>query len=154
MLSLGVALAAVSPDVEVTDHKDVKANGGPADKAIRECSTNNHRQNEPAAAVNPKNPKIITSGSNDYCTVETTGGTRAGFCRSTDGGSHGLMVCCRGIRGISLPRARLRRCSSGASGRHATPCRSGKNMGISSTWATPSIGKSLRTAPGGSRATQ
>ena len=49
------------------------------DQTIKTCSTNNRQQNEPAAAVNPKNTKIITSGSNDYCTVETTNNTWAGF---------------------------------------------------------------------------
>jgi hypothetical protein len=86
MLSLGVAMAAVLPDVAVTDQNYVKANGRPADETIRTCSNNNRQQNEPAAAVDPKNTKIITSGSNDYCTVETTDDTWAGFYRSTDGG--------------------------------------------------------------------
>ena len=74
MLSLGVALAAVAPDVKVTDHEYVKANARPADETITTCSKNNRQQNEPAA-VNSKKPNIITSGSNDYCTVETTDGT-------------------------------------------------------------------------------
>jgi hypothetical protein len=86
MLSLGVALAAVAPDVKVSDQAYVKANGRAPDQTIKTCSTNNRQQNEPAAAVNPKNTKIITSGSNDYCTVETTNNTWAGFYRSTDGG--------------------------------------------------------------------
>jgi hypothetical protein len=86
LLVVGAALAAVSPDVAVSDQKYFKANGRPADETITTCSRNNRQQNEPAAAVNPNNTDIITSGSNDYCTVETTDNTWAGFYRSTDGG--------------------------------------------------------------------
>ncbi len=67
----------------------VKANARPipAGDAIAACGANRRQQNEPTAAVDPRNPSIITSGSNDYCTVEVAGGTWAGFYRSTDGGA-------------------------------------------------------------------
>jgi hypothetical protein len=82
--------AAVSPDHPIsTDSPYVKANGraAPAGDAITACGTNLRQQNEPTAAVNPTNPAIVTSGSNDYCTVELAGGTWAGFYRSTDAGA-------------------------------------------------------------------
>lgn len=85
-----VSDAAVSPDRAVTlDSPYVKANGrtpSPGD-AITACGTNRRQQNEPTAAIDPANPSVVTSGSNDYCTVEIAGGTWAGFYRSTDSGS-------------------------------------------------------------------
>ncbi|WP_425953739.1 sialidase family protein [Xylanimonas sp. McL0601] len=72
-----------------TDSPYVKANGrpAPAGDAITACGTNRRQQNEPTAAVNPTSPAIVTSGSNDYCTVEIAGGTWAGFYRSTNDGA-------------------------------------------------------------------
>jgi len=66
----------------------VKANARtitPAD-AISVCGTNLRQQNEPTSAVDPTTPNVITSGSNDYCTVPLAGGTWTGFYRSTDSG--------------------------------------------------------------------
>src|SRR5665647_3046445 len=66
----------------------VKANLAPipASDAISVCGTNRRQQNEPTSAVDPTTPNVITSGSNDYCTVPIAGGTWAGFYRSTDSG--------------------------------------------------------------------
>lgn len=92
-LALTVALpaaAAVGPDHPVTtDSPYVKANGrvAPPGDAITTCGTNRRQQNEPTSAVNPANSAIVTSGSNDYCTVELAGGTWAGFYRSTTSGA-------------------------------------------------------------------
>jgi hypothetical protein len=90
LMIVAVADAAVAPDRPVSvDSPYVKANGRtptPGD-AITACGTNRRQQNEPTSAVNPANPDVITSGSNDYCTVEIAGGTWAGFYRSTNGGT-------------------------------------------------------------------
>jgi hypothetical protein len=74
---------AVSVDAPYT-----KANGKPITPgdAIAFCGTNRRQQNEPTSAVDPRSPNIVTSGSNDYCTVEGAGGTWTGYYRSTDGG--------------------------------------------------------------------
>ncbi|MDH2413441.1 hypothetical protein [Nocardioides sp. CER19] len=90
-VSLGASAdAAVAPDRPVSvDSPYVKANGRtptPGD-AITACGTNRRQQNEPTVAINPANTAVVTSGSNDYCTVELAGGTWAGFYRSTDGGT-------------------------------------------------------------------
>ena len=37
------------------------------DAALTECSRARGRQNEPAVAVNPRNPQVIVGSSNDYC---------------------------------------------------------------------------------------
>lgn len=87
---ISVSEAAVSPDRPVTlDSPYVKANGRTpsAGDAITACGANRRQQNEPTVAVDPANASIITSGSNDYCTVELAGGTWAGFYRSTDSGT-------------------------------------------------------------------
>jgi len=65
-----------------------KANNKPitAGDAISRCGTNRRQQNEPTSAVDPTKPTVVTSGSNDYCTVELAGGTWAGFYRSSNGG--------------------------------------------------------------------
>lgn len=80
--------AASSPpaDAKVTDQAYVRHDGG-SDATISSCSVNNRQQNEPAAAMAPHNPALLTSGSNDYCTVPTSGGTWAGFAYSANGGS-------------------------------------------------------------------
>lgn len=90
LLATSVATADVGSESQVTrDSAYVKANGRTpsAGDAITACGTNRRQQNEPAAAIDPGNPDIITAGSNDYCTVQIAGGTWAGFYRSTDGGA-------------------------------------------------------------------
>ncbi len=66
----------------------VKANAQPITPtdAISLCGTDLRQQNEPTSAVDPTTPNVITSGSNDYCTVPLAGGTWTGFYRSADSG--------------------------------------------------------------------
>jgi hypothetical protein len=89
-LSPATATVPVGSDVAVSvDAPYVKANGrtpGSGD-AITACGQNRRQQNEPSAAVNPREPSIVVAGSNDYCTVEVAGGTWTGFYRSTDRGA-------------------------------------------------------------------
>ena len=85
-----VSDAAVSPDGAVSvDAPYVKANGRTptAGDAIQACGENRRQQNEPSTAVDARDPSIVVSGSNDYCTVEIAGGTWTGFYRSTDSGA-------------------------------------------------------------------
>src|SRR3954451_21037429 len=82
--------AAAGPDHAVSvDRPYVKANGGAptTGDAIATCGTNRRQENEPTAAINPRAPRIITSGANEYCTVEGNGNTWVGFYRSTNGGA-------------------------------------------------------------------
>ncbi|MBO0891323.1 MAG: hypothetical protein J2P14_10420 [Acidothermales bacterium] len=87
----GAAFAAtVGADVPVSpDTPYVKANASPVTPgdAIGACGTNLRQQDEPSVAVNPQDPDLIVGGSNDYCTVETAGGTWPGFYRSTNRGA-------------------------------------------------------------------
>jgi hypothetical protein len=57
------------------------------DATLQRCGVDQRMQNEPTIAIDPRNPAVQTSGSNDYCTVPTNGDAWAGFYRTTDGGS-------------------------------------------------------------------
>jgi hypothetical protein len=99
-----IAVSQAAADVRVTSHPYVRAGGG-SDLTIASCSSTAsdpepdaavpepgdegaalRQQNEPAAAVDPSNPRHMTAGSNDYCTSATIGDVWAGFYYSADGG--------------------------------------------------------------------
>src|SRR5256714_10599925 len=56
---------------------------GTSDATTTACSTGRRSQNEPTVAVDPHNPSIVTSGSNDYCTQIVNGDVWPGYYRST-----------------------------------------------------------------------
>jgi hypothetical protein len=58
------------------------------DAVLARCGHDRRMQNEPTLAIDPRNPSVWASGSNDYCTVPTAGDAWAGFYRSTDSGAH------------------------------------------------------------------
>src|SRR5919106_170683 len=95
-----VALTFATPalaDVEISDQAYVRHDGLP-DVTIADCSSDattpdpggdgsgERQQNEPAASVAPNNPMHMTAGANDYCSVQTTGDSWAGFYYSSNGG--------------------------------------------------------------------
>ena len=83
--------ASVGSNVLVTGgpymSADQLAGGTYTDAVLARCGTDRRQQNEPTLAIDPRNPMVWTSGSNDYCTVPTAGDAWAGFYRSSDGGS-------------------------------------------------------------------
>ena len=102
-----VALAAIaacafavpaSADVEISDQAYVR-HDGVTDVTITDCSSDattptaggdgsgERQQNEPASSVAPNNPMHMTAGANDYCPVQTTGDSWAGFYYSSNGGA-------------------------------------------------------------------
>jgi hypothetical protein len=58
------------------------------DAVLARCGHDRRMQNEPTLAIDPRNPSVWASGSNDYCPVPTAGDAWAGFYRSTDSGAH------------------------------------------------------------------
>jgi hypothetical protein len=66
---------------------DQLSGGTYTDAVLQRCGTDRRQQNEPTLAIDPRDPSVWTSGSNDYCTVPSAGDTWAGFYRSTNGGS-------------------------------------------------------------------
>jgi len=67
---------------------DQLAGGSYTDAVLARCGIDRRMQNEPTLAIDPRNPTVWTSGSNDYCTVPTAGDAWVGFYRSiTSGGS-------------------------------------------------------------------
>jgi hypothetical protein len=61
--------------------------GGYTDATLQRCGVDQRMQNEPTVAIDPRDPAVQTSGSNDYCTVPTNGDAWAGFYRTTDSGA-------------------------------------------------------------------
>ena len=66
---------------------DQLAGGSYTDAVLARCGIDRRMQNEPTLAIDPRNPTVWASGSNDYCTVPTAGDAWAGFYRSTDTGA-------------------------------------------------------------------
>lgn len=87
--------ATVGPNVRVTNDQtgayvsadQMGASGGYTDQVLLRCSTDRRQQNEPTIALDPRNPAVRTSGSNDYCTIPNTTDAWAGFYRSSDSGT-------------------------------------------------------------------
>ena len=80
------------------------------DATLTECSRARGRQNEPAVAVNPRNPQVIVGSSNDYCGTYNDGADAdgaplpvgpiwLGYYRSQNGGSVVPIVVGAGLPG-------------------------------------------------------
>src|SRR6266571_2668235 len=93
------------------------------DDVLAACSQSRGRQNEPAVAVDPRNPQVIVGSSNDYCGVFRANGTFLGlgdvwlgYYRSEDGGASFDSSLVPGYQGDQSPyaaRAQVRTADSG-----------------------------------------
>jgi hypothetical protein len=97
------------------------------DATLTECSRARGRQNEPAVAVNPRNPLVIVGSSNDYCGVYNDGADAdgaplplgpvwLGYYRSQNGGTSFQSSLVPGYPGDTSPygaRAQVRTASAG-----------------------------------------
>src|SRR5205809_3987310 len=93
------------------------------DAVLSACSQSRGRQNEPAVAVDPRNPDVIVGSSNDYCPVFNADGTFLGlgdiwlgYYRSEDGGQNFTSSLVPGYQGDQSPyasRAHVRTADSG-----------------------------------------
>jgi hypothetical protein len=82
------------------------------DAFLTACSRSQGRQNEPAVAVDPRNPQVIVGSSNDYCGVFQSDGTFVGlgdvwlgYYRSENGGQSFTSSVVPGYPGDSSPYA-------------------------------------------------
>src|SRR5438067_12152665 len=93
------------------------------DDILTACSQSRGRENEPAVAVDPRNPQVIVGSSNDYCGVFAANGTFIGvgvvwmgYYRSENGGASFTSSLIPGYPGDSSPyaaRAQVRTSGSG-----------------------------------------
>src|SRR5947207_6598865 len=93
------------------------------DAVLTACSKSRGRQNEPAVAVDPRNPQVIVGSSNDYCPVFNEDGTLLGlgdvwlgYYRSQDGGATFVSSLVPGYQGDTSPysaRSHVRTAASG-----------------------------------------
>jgi len=96
VFSATVAVAgapAAGPNVRVTVDQagsyvsaDQLGGGSYTDGVLARCGVDRRMQNEPTLAIDPRDTRVWTAGSNDYCAVPTVGDAWAGFYRSADGG--------------------------------------------------------------------
>ncbi len=93
------------------------------DDVLTACSQSRGRQNEPAVAVDPRNPQVIVGSSNDYCGVFQASGAFLGlgnvwlgYYRSENGGGSFTSSLVPGYQGDTSPyaaRAQVRTADSG-----------------------------------------
>jgi len=94
------------------------ATGKPyTDRTLDECTWSHGRQNEPAVAVDPRNPTVLLGSSNDYCGVYNTtdaqgfpapaGPIWLGYYRSQDSGTNWVSSLVPGYPEDTSPYARL-----------------------------------------------
>src|SRR5207245_1808534 len=87
------------------------------DPVLSECSKARGRQNEPAVAMDPRNPSVILASSNDYCGVYAgspdsgpfvpSGPIWLGYYRSENGGASFVSSLVPGYPGDTSPYAAL-----------------------------------------------
>ena len=87
------------------------------DAVIAECSQARGRQNEPAVAMNPRDPRVIVGSSNDYCGVYAgspvngvfvpSGPVWLGYYRSENSGASFQSSLVPGYPGDTSPYAKL-----------------------------------------------
>ena len=102
LIAVGIAGASTpGADVRLTNDNSsyvsayTLATGQPyTDQTLQECSISRGRQNEPAVALDPRDPSVLLGSSNDYCGVYNRGAAAGavgpvwlGYYRSTTSGA-------------------------------------------------------------------
>src|SRR6266545_6383629 len=109
----GPANARLSNDNSAYVSDYTLVTGAPyTDDVLTACSQSRGRQNEPAVAVDPRNPQVIVGSSNDYCGVFASDGTFIGlgdvwlgYYRSEDGAASFKSSLVPGYQGDASPYA-------------------------------------------------
>jgi hypothetical protein len=83
---------------------DELSGGTYTDAVLTRCGSDRREQNEPTLAIDPRDPSVWASGSNDYCTIPTAGDAWAGFYRSTNSGSSWTDSLLPGYAGDTSPQ--------------------------------------------------
>jgi hypothetical protein len=120
----GPANARLSNDNSAYVSDYTLVTGSPyTDDVLTACSQSRGRQNEPAVAVDPRNPQVIIGSSNDYCGVFAANGSLIGlgdvwlgYYRSQNGGASFTSSLVPGYQGDQSPyaaRAHVRTADSG-----------------------------------------
>jgi hypothetical protein len=137
----GLSASASTPGADVRLTNDNAANGGyvsnynvnnpttpvAKDGTLSECTASRGRQNEPAVAINPRNPRVVVGSSNDYCGVYNdgvdadnapiaSGPIWLGYYRSENGGASFQSSLVPGYPDDNTPyagRAQVRTATSG-----------------------------------------
>jgi hypothetical protein len=93
------------------------------DQTLNECSISRGRQNEPAVAVDPRNPSVLLGSSNDYCGVYNRGAAAGavgpiwlGYYRSVNGGTSFASSLVPGYPDDASPYAALSQARTASSG--------------------------------------
>ena len=102
LIAVGIAGASTpGADVRLTNDNSsyvsayTLATGTPyTDQTLQECSVSRGRENEPAVALDPRDPTVLLGSSNDYCGVYNRGAAAGavgpiwlGYYRSTNSGA-------------------------------------------------------------------
>ena len=95
------------------------------DSILDECAVARGRQNEPAVAMDPRNPSVIVGSANDYCGVYQPAGATApsptgpiwlGYYRSENGGTSFQSSLVPGYPGDTSPYGALAHIRTASSG--------------------------------------
>ena len=95
------------------------------DNVLKECRIAHGRQNEPSAAMDPRNSSVVLGSSNDYCGVYQPFGATVqspvgpiwlGYYRSQDGGTTFTSTLVPGYPGDTSPYAALAHIRTASSG--------------------------------------
>src|ERR1043165_67862 len=127
LVAADVRLANDSPDASGYISAYTLATGVPyTDAVIQECSMARGRQNEPAVAMNPRDPRVIVGSSNDYCGVYAgspvkgvfvpSGPIWLGYYRSENSGASFRSSLVPGYPGDTSPYAALAQIRTASSG--------------------------------------
>ena len=120
----GGAAARAAPGSDVRLTNDAAGTGGYVsdftmvtgqpytDPVLTACSQSRGRQNEPAVAVDPRDPRVVVGSSNDYCGVFQSNGSLLGlgdvwlgYYRSENGGASFVSSLVPGYVGDTSPYA-------------------------------------------------
>jgi hypothetical protein len=94
-----------------------------SDQTLDECTISHARQNEPAAAVDPRDTRVLLGSSNDYCGVYNRGALAGavgpiwlGYYRSTDSGASWTSSLVPGYPDDTSPYAALSQARTAGAG--------------------------------------